>query len=160
MPQTAARQRPIAELEAEFQAAVIQYAEINGWRWWHDTDSRRSKPGLLDLLLWRGPRHIVAELKVGSRTTTFEQCDYLAAAEAAGAEAVVWRPTPAPATERWHRIETSIPVEQPLRMPFPGGDFGAIGIRLVRPLVDPIGYDARCAARHLDPNVRAAITRE
>ena len=32
--------------EADFQATVIELAELQGWRVYHTHDSRRSQPGL------------------------------------------------------------------------------------------------------------------
>ena len=146
--------RRVTELEADFQRAVTDYAAANGWTWHHVGDSRRSPAGLSDLLLWRGPRHIVAELKRGRRTTTPEQLAILAAAKAAGAEAVVWRPDPAPRAERWPHVETSEPLPQLFAAP--GSDFGAIGRRLVAG-PDHRARDVMIAARALPPLVRAAV---
>lgn len=41
--------------EAEVQAAVTDALDANGWYWHHAYDSRRSKPGVPDLLCIRGP---------------------------------------------------------------------------------------------------------
>ena len=51
------------QTEAQFQAVVIEYAELHGWRVYHTHDSRRSQPGFLDLTMVRPPRLIFAELK-------------------------------------------------------------------------------------------------
>lgn len=65
--------------EREFQRAVIQYAELRGWAWWHFADSRRQvghrfvgdagAAGFPDLTLAHSRHGLVfAELK-GSRGT-------------------------------------------------------------------------------------------
>ena len=52
--------------EADFQAAVIELAELLGWRVYHTHDSRKSPPGFPDLTMVRGGRLIFAELKTDS----------------------------------------------------------------------------------------------
>ena len=126
--------------EAQFQAAVIELAELCGWRLLHVADVRgrlrsHTSVGFPDLMMVRRrPRStmlpdypqaarydmLAPELKVGRRTTTAEQLDWLHDLDGvAGCTAVVWRPDPAPPAERWWRVETA-----------EGPDFGAIGRRL------------------------------
>lgn len=63
--------------EKEFQAAVIELAEIQGWRVYHTHDSRRSQPGYPDLTMVRGRHLIFAELKVLGGRPTKEQTAWL-----------------------------------------------------------------------------------
>ena len=51
------------QTEAQFQAAVIQYAELKGWMVYHTHDSRGSRPGFPDLTMVRDGVLIFAELK-------------------------------------------------------------------------------------------------
>lgn len=89
----------IAETEAGFQAAVVQLAELHGWRWWHDNDSRRNKSGFPDLVLVRDGVLIFAELKSETGRVSPAQTEWIGALEAvamSGIEGVVevhvWRP--------------------------------------------------------------------
>lgn len=94
--------------EESFQAQVIELARLFGWRVAHfrgvrvqrrDGSVRYQTPvqadgaGFPDLVLIRGPRLIVAELKSASGRVTPEQDAWLQAFADAGAEiAGVWRP--------------------------------------------------------------------
>lgn len=49
--------------EKELQAAVIELAQLTGWRHYHTYDSRRSPEGFPDLVLVRRGRLVFAELK-------------------------------------------------------------------------------------------------
>jgi hypothetical protein len=66
-------------------------AQRLGWLTFHDYDSRRSNPGLPDLLLVR-ERVVFAELKTEKGRLSEEQGRWLFRLDAAGAEAHVWRP--------------------------------------------------------------------
>lgn len=82
--------------EDQLQRSVQERATIHGWRWHHETDSRRSNPGLPDLVMVHPVQRRIAfwELKRQSprAKTTDEQRAWLEAAAAAGAEAAVIRP--------------------------------------------------------------------
>ena len=52
--------------ERAFQAAVIELAELQGWRVYHTHDSRRSRPGFPDLTMVRHGELVFAELKTDS----------------------------------------------------------------------------------------------
>jgi hypothetical protein len=78
--------------EAAWQAQVIELAKLHGWRVYHTYDSRRSNAGFPDLVCVKPGRLIVAELKRDGGRLTAEQQAWLAAFEAAGIEAWVWRP--------------------------------------------------------------------
>lgn len=55
--------------EAVFMAAVIEFARIRGWRWYHTRRSTGSDKGWPDLVLVRGEEMKLWELKV-ERTGT------------------------------------------------------------------------------------------
>lgn len=71
------RRRPGDPSEKQFMAQVLQLARLCGWRAFHDFDSRRSAPGLPDLLLVRRGVLLFRELKVGSNQPTAEQRAWL-----------------------------------------------------------------------------------
>ena len=100
--------------EAEFQAQVIEYARSRGWRVAHfrkvrvqrkdgttywETPVAAGGVGFPDLLMVRGDRLLVAELKVPPNTTTPEQRAWIAAFLLANVEARVWTPA------NWPEIE-------------------------------------------------------
>lgn len=89
--------------EADFQAQVIQLAELYGFRAGHFADSRRQvKPGVFvgdrlaagipDLILVR-ERAVWAELKTGKGRLREEQRVWLDALANGGAEVYLWRPS-------------------------------------------------------------------
>ena len=67
----------VAVEEADFQAAVIELAELQGWRVYHTHDSRGSQPGFPDLTMVRRQRLIFAELKCEDGYPTDEQTAWL-----------------------------------------------------------------------------------
>lgn len=80
--------------EAEFQAMVIELAELNGWMVYHTRDSRRSQPGFPDLVMVRAGRMIAAELKSETGKATGSQEAWLdLLGEVDGVEAWLWRPS-------------------------------------------------------------------
>jgi len=81
------------ETEAAFQASVIRYAELMGWRCYHTRDSRRSRQGFPDLVLVRRPRVVWAELKSERGHTTKEQMAWLDALDQCGQEVYIWKPS-------------------------------------------------------------------
>lgn len=78
--------------EKEFQAAIIKEAKKLLWDCFHVTNSRRSKAGFPDIVLWR-ERMIYAELKTEKGITSAAQETVIAGLRAAGAEVYVWRPS-------------------------------------------------------------------
>lgn len=56
--------------------------------------------GFPDLLMLRGKRKLIAELKVGDRKTTLEQERWIDAFIAAGVSGYVWRP------DSWDEIQS------------------------------------------------------
>lgn len=89
--------------EADFQKQVIELAQLCGWRTAHfrpgmNRSGRWSTPvqgdgkGFPDLLMVRGRRVIVAELKTSKGRLSQEQEEWLAAFSLADVPAFVWRP--------------------------------------------------------------------
>jgi hypothetical protein len=94
-----AESKPIQQTERAFQASVIRYAELMGWTCHHHYDSRRSSPGLPDLLLVRRPRVVWAELKSERGRLTPDQRAWIEELRACGQEVFLWRPSD------WEKIE-------------------------------------------------------
>lgn len=100
-----AKPKPPDISEAEWQKQVIGLARLCGWRIAHfrpaltkhgwRTPVSADGAGFPDLILVRD-RVIAAELKSRTGKTSVEQDAWLAAFEAAGVEAHVWRPDDAP----------------------------------------------------------------
>ena len=91
------------QTEAQFQAAVIDYARRNLWRVHHHHDSRRQvRPGVLvgdrdasgypDLTCVR-ERVLWAELKRDGGRLSVAQSAWINALRDAGQEAYIWRPS-------------------------------------------------------------------
>ena len=101
------RIKPISE--KEFTSQVLAYAKLRGWRSAHFRSARTAKgwatpvqgdgKGFPDLVLVRGEKVIIAELKVGKNKATKEQAEWLTAFADANLECYVWRP------EQWAEIE-------------------------------------------------------
>ena len=100
------RARALAETEDDFQAAVIQLAELLGWMLYHVTNVRgrlrsHTSSGFPDLVLVRGLRCLFIELKTDSESPSPEQDRWLSALLAVpGLEVDVWRPRDWPHIER------------------------------------------------------------
>jgi hypothetical protein len=106
----------IEPTEAEFQAGVIQYAELQGFRVAHFADSRREVAGQLvgdrqatgfpDLTMVRSYELVFAELKTAKGRLTPEQrkwlqdLDVLASRSDGLVRVYVWRPADWPEIER------------------------------------------------------------
>jgi hypothetical protein len=88
--------------EADLLAAVLYLAKLWGWRSLHIRAGRTAQSwrtsvqgdgvGFPDLLLVRGDRVIVAELKSSTGRTTTAQSEWLIACGGAGIENYIWRP--------------------------------------------------------------------
>jgi hypothetical protein len=81
--------------ERQLQNAVLDIARLLGYRSYHTYDSRRSAPGLPDLLLIRpgNPgRCIFAELKTEHGRLTAAQASWIADLQTCPVEVYVWRP--------------------------------------------------------------------
>lgn len=94
----AAHERPKLS-EAQFQAQVVRYAELLGWRCHHQYDSRRSREGWPDLICIRRPRLLALELKSERGRLTSAQREVLEDLRACGIPAYVVRPS------QWRRLE-------------------------------------------------------
>ncbi len=104
LPQTRQRARsPVAVRERDFMQSVIDLADLLGWLVYYTHDSRRSAAGFPDLVLVRGERLIVAELKTERGRVSNAQSAWLAALDAiSGIETYLWRPND------WPVIETTL----------------------------------------------------
>lgn len=95
----------LQQSEKQFQGAVIEYAQLLGWRVFHPFDSRRSDPGFPDLTLVRRGELILAELKAenGRLSTAQEEWRELLSevehASEGAIEVFVWRPSDWPLIE-------------------------------------------------------------
>lgn len=78
--------------EKQFQELVVGMAKALGWRVYHTFDSRRSQPGFPDLVLVRD-RIVYLELKTETGKVSHDQAAWIAALTAAGATALVVRPS-------------------------------------------------------------------
>jgi hypothetical protein len=95
--------------ECDFQAAVIEAAQLLRWRVAHFRAARIAQgwrtpvqadgAGFPDLIAVRGTRLIAAELKSERGKLRPEQANWLEALQAAGAEARIWRPADRAAIE-------------------------------------------------------------
>lgn len=99
--------------EAEFQSAVIQLAQVTGWRVAHFRAAQNSRgdwrtpvaadgTGFPDLVLVRGHKLLFRELKTVKGRLTIEQLAWGEALKAAGANWGVWRPSD------WDLIESAL----------------------------------------------------
>lgn len=92
------------QTERQFERAVVEYAELNGWLVYHTYDSRRSNPGFPDLVMvHRGEsdtvprkcRLVFAELKAERGRTSLAQAEWLEALgriAAVGGASINWTP--------------------------------------------------------------------
>ena len=92
--------------EREFQAAVVELAEWQGWLVYHTHDSRRSAAGFPDLVAVHGQTGelLFAELKTARGRVSPDQRAWLrtlelAAAEKPGVTVKLWRPADWPDVE-------------------------------------------------------------
>ncbi|MGG7653524.1 VRR-NUC domain-containing protein [Kocuria rosea] len=80
--------------EDQLQNHVLQLATVFGWRFHHETDSRRSRPGFPDLVLVHPKlgRVLWRELKSERGRVRPEQREWISDLQAAEADADIWRP--------------------------------------------------------------------
>ncbi|MCC3276390.1 VRR-NUC domain-containing protein [Arthrobacter sp. zg-Y20] len=80
--------------EEQLQANAINAAEQFGWSAYHTYDSRRSRAGFPDLVLWhpRQKRFLLRELKTEQGVLSATQTTTIQTMQAAGADVAVWRP--------------------------------------------------------------------
>lgn len=101
--------------EVDFQTDVIDRAQRQGWKVAHfrgvriqredgsvyyATPVQADGEGWLDLYMTRGPRAIVAELKVASKKPTAAQEGWMAAHHQTGVEVYLWYPKDSPEIDR------------------------------------------------------------
>lgn len=87
------RRDPLGPTEAQFQELLEGMFALFGWHLWHVTDARKQDlEGMPDIIAYRGPRLLFAELKVPGRTTTDVQAVHLEALSRTGAEVHLWYP--------------------------------------------------------------------
>lgn len=79
--------------EADLQASVEDLLTFRGWKWHHETDSRKTAAGWLDITAIRDHRILAIELKAEKGKLTAEQESWLDAWYLTPAEAYLWRPT-------------------------------------------------------------------
>ena len=91
----------LRQTEKDFQAAVVEYARLNGWLCYHTYDSRRSEPGFPDIVAVR-ERSVFIELKSEIGRLSIDQDKWLTRLEKAGAEVHVWKPSD------WPEIEATL----------------------------------------------------
>lgn len=78
--------------ERQLMTAVLELAGLFGWRSYHTHDSRRSTPGFPDLVMVRGPRLLLVELKTEKGRLAPAQLQWLDDLTATSAEVFTWRP--------------------------------------------------------------------
>lgn len=93
----------LKQTEKQFEAAVREYAQLNGWLIFHPFDSRRSEAGYPDLTMVRDGRIVFAELKTDTGRVSKAQRRWLDAlkvvegnlfsvSDREGFDVHVWRP--------------------------------------------------------------------
>ena len=87
----------IKQTEESFQDAVMELAGLYGYLCYHTRDSRRSREGFPDLVLAKGGKVLIAELKTDTGPVSNDQIAWLLATHG-----VIWRP------KHWDIIEKSI----------------------------------------------------
>lgn len=89
-----------ATSERDFQAMVVEIAQLLGWTTYHTFDSRRSDAGFPDLVLVRGDRLVFAELKSATGRVSAAQAAWLDQLRVVpGVEVFLWRPADWPTIE-------------------------------------------------------------
>lgn len=84
----------LALSEKDWQARVVDLAQLRGWRHFHAYSNRRSPAGWPDLAMVRAGRLILAELKTERGRIRPEQHQWLdALREVPGVEVHLWRPS-------------------------------------------------------------------
>lgn len=103
--------------EKVFQEQVVQLARHCGWLVYHTYDARRSEKGFPDLVMVRGARVVVAELKSASGRVTPEQMRWIEAFKRIPhIQTFVWRPGD------WDEVEaTLVPSREELALGGAGG---------------------------------------
>jgi hypothetical protein len=87
------------QTERQFEAAVVEFAKLAGWRVYHPYDSRRSEAGWPDLAMVRAGRLVLAELKSEKGRLSEAQAEWIEELRLAPIEMCVWRPSDWPTIE-------------------------------------------------------------
>jgi len=91
----------IAVSERDFRGAVVELANLLGWRHYHALRSEGSSPGFPDLVLVRDGRVVFAAIKSEQGRLTHPQRLWLMALrQCRGVEVYEWRPSSWPQIER------------------------------------------------------------
>ena len=101
--------------ESEFQAAVIQLAELNGWLVYHAANTKgqlrgQTAAGFPDLVLVKGKKIMFRELKIGRNTATTQQLFWQAHLKSGGHDVAIWHP------DYWDAIEATLMAGRPERL--------------------------------------------
>jgi hypothetical protein len=110
----ARRKRPGDISEKEFQTQITQLADLTGWKWHHETDSRKSKSGFPDLVLVGRGRTLFRELKTDYGVVRPEQQEWIDVLVNNGTDAKVWRPSD------WDEIEATLKGSPAASLPLRG----------------------------------------
>ena len=83
--------------EGQLQRAVIELAELMGWRVYHVTNVKgllraHTSPGFPDLVLAKAPRVLFREMKNATKKPTPSQVEWLTLLDACGKDVAIWRP--------------------------------------------------------------------
>lgn len=104
----------LQQTERQWQATVLQYAALRGWKAWHDNATNaprrcagcgavrhlpRNPAGWPDLVLVRRPDVLFVELKRDDGKLDDDQAAWLAELAACGQRVFVWRPSDWPEVE-------------------------------------------------------------
>ena len=89
--------------EKDFLAQIREAANLLGWAVYHTHDSRRSPEGFPDLVLLKGRRCVIAEVKTHKGKLTPSQREWLARwQQVPGVEVYRWRP------QHWEAIVATL----------------------------------------------------
>jgi hypothetical protein len=91
---------PNVATEDEWQATVVDLARACGWLCIHIRTMTDMEAGIPDLLLFRGDRFVLAELKTATGTVSIKQQMWHARAADRGVVVHVWRPADYEVAER------------------------------------------------------------
>lgn len=89
------------QTEAQFQAAVVEFAKLNGWLVWHFPNAIIN-PCVPDLFLFRDGALVLAELKTQRGKLSVNQARMILDLDAHGVVVHVWRPSD------WDEIEATL----------------------------------------------------
>lgn len=90
---SARAQKPVQSENDWRDQTIIPYARLKGWAVHFTHTSKHSPSGWPDLVLVRGQRLLVRELKTARGRLTAAQWDWLLALQRAGVDVGVWRPS-------------------------------------------------------------------